>query len=149
MGWFIFDVALVGVDWGMIARKAFFDEDTTRGSGAARAGKLARAVRIIRLLRLMRLAKLRHLLFTIQSLIDSEWLTIVFAVSRNLFTILALNHYLACGWFAIGNSPTGWVTRGGDDDKEFEVQYLISLHWSMAQFTPGASPVRPYSLGER
>jgi hypothetical protein len=41
------------------------------------------------------------------------------------------------------------VTLGGYDAEEYTVQYLISLHWSMAQFTPGASPVSPHTIGER
>merc|ERR1712232_819878 len=106
---------------------------------------------MLRLLRLMRLAKLRNLLFTIQSLVDSEWLTIVFAVVKNLGFILALNHFLACLFFLIGRlgEDDGWVTVGDFEESETGIKYLVALHWSLAQFSPGASPVKPQTLGER
>jgi hypothetical protein len=160
-GWFFFDFFLIGIDWAMIVQ-AWVDGDAApEGNGsskAARAGKLARVFRIMRLLRLMRLAKLRQLLFTIQSFIDSELVTIVFAVGKNLSMILALNHYSACVWFLLSKSDPdeiGWVYGGEGStlsriiDQDYGFQYLVALHWSLAQFTPGASPIRPSTLPER
>jgi len=51
---------------------------------------------------------------------------------------------LACLWFAVGRHEAdhdGWVYRTGFDDADYSEQYLISLQWSMAQFTPGAPPM--------
>merc|ERR1719162_1424858 len=113
MNWFLFDCFLVGIDWVMVIQKLVDSEGSFEfgeNAGAARAGKLARIIRILRLLRLMRLAKLRHLLFTVQGLIDSEWMTIVFVVMKNVMSILALNHYIACLWYLVGDADrnNGW-----------------------------------------
>jgi len=150
--WFVLDLALVVFEWVFVVQMALMDSSSTLSDGAAsaRAGKFARASKILRLMRLMRLAKLRELIFGVTQLIDSEWLTIVVLVAKNLLTILALNHIVACLWYLVGSSSDdGWVRRAGLEDADVEMQYLISLQWSMAQFTPGASPVRPITIGER
>jgi len=150
-GWLTLDFLIVGIDWGIIIVNATASSEDSSGTDAARAGRMVRIARMLRLLRLMRLAKLRNLLFTIQSLVDSEWLTIVFAVVKNLGFILALNHFLACLFFLIGRlgEDDGWVTVADLEESETGVKYLVSLHWSLAQFSPGASPVKPQTLGER
>ncbi|CAK9002015.1 Hypothetical protein (Fragment) [Durusdinium trenchii] len=116
--WLIFDVLLISLDvYAYMAN--LFNPDST-AAGAARSGRIARFMRIIRLLRLVRLAKLRQLLFALQSLIDSEWVTLMLAVVRNL-------------------AADCWVPREGIQDAEMSVQYMVSIQWSLAQFTPGAS----------
>lgn len=122
---------------------------STRQAGIIRSIRVVRATRTIRIFRLMRLAKLKRLLFTIEMLIDSEWVTLFFAVLRNLFTIMILTHFVACLWFYVGTrDPDGWVARG-TDLFDYGSQYLICMHWAMAQFTPGASPVQPVNDTER
>jgi hypothetical protein len=151
-GWLIFDLFLVSVDWAMIFQR--FASGNLSGfggsTGAARAGKVARIIRILRLLRLMRLAKLRQLLYTLQGLIDSEWMTILFVVGKNLLTIVALNHYIACIWYLIGDEGRhGWVGRHNFKEEDWEVRYIMCLHWSLAQFTPGKSEIDPKTQAER
>jgi len=153
-GWFAFDAFLAGLDWVTVVHYVSTGEAHTESmmenAGAARAGRVARVMKAARLLRLMRLAKLRQLLFTLNGLIDSEWMTIFFAVVRNLLAIVTMNHYIACVWFAIGDeSSDGWVTKRGLKHADYGLQYLVALHWSLAQFTPGASPVRPDTISER
>jgi hypothetical protein len=150
--WFLFDFMLVAVDWLEIIQKATGTSSVAGGGmGAARAGRVARVMRVVRLLRLMRLAKLRRLLFEIQNLIDSEWLSVTFAVGKNLAMIVVMNHYSACGWFLVGKSagPDGWVARLEYDHKDYGVQYLESLGWSMCQFTPGSARASAVSIGEQ
>ncbi|CAK9066156.1 unnamed protein product [Durusdinium trenchii] len=143
--WLIFDVLLISLDvYAYMAN--LFNPDST-AAGAARSGRIARFMRIIRLLRLVRLAKLRQLLFALQSLIDSEWVTLMLAVVRNLAVILLSNHYIACLWFLIGTTGHDaeadcWVPREGIQDAEMSVQYMVSIQWSLAQFTPGASLIQ-------
>jgi len=151
--WFAFDFILVAFDWGEIFRKVIQggDSGASDSAGAARAGRVVRITRIVRLLRLMRLAKLRHLLFVLQSLIESEWLIVVFAVLKNMSMIIMLNHFLACAWFFVGQSSdkNGWVQRMDFDTQDYGIQYLAALHWSLAQFTPGATPLFAESVSER
>jgi hypothetical protein len=97
----------------------------------------------------MRMAKLRRMLQTLQEKIDSEFLTIVFVVARNLLLIIAINHFLACMWFLISKSSDGWLIDSPYESMDYGEQYLVCLHWSLAQFTPGASPIQPVSLVER
>ena len=79
------------------------------------------------------------------------------AVVRNLAVILLSNHYIACVWFLIGSvghddeagrrildlqrlrQAECWVNREGLGDAELSLQYLVSIQWSLAQFTPGSS----------
>jgi len=88
----------------------------------------------------------------IQALIDSEWSTVSIAVCRNLLTIVAINHTLACCWFAVGRASEGmgrtWISQSGLEDKEMFQQYLVSLHWSLAQFTPGTTQIVPETTFE-
>jgi len=146
--WFFLDLAIVSVDWLAILASFLSAADS---ASVARSAKLVRVTRIARLLRLMRLMKLRKVLFSIEGLIDSEWLTIVLAVVKNLMTILFINHLLACIWFWLGDSEgtSGWVAQAGLSDADFSKQYLVSLQWSLAQFTPGATPVQPSTTSER
>mmetsp|Transcript_140712 Transcript_140712/g.350820 ORF Transcript_140712/g.350820 Transcript_140712/m.350820 type:complete len:396 (+) Transcript_140712:3-1190(+) len=99
----------------------------------------------------MRLMKLRRLLLTLQGMVNSEWVTIVLAVVKNLITTLAVNHFLACIWFWVGKAEgaAGWVAKEGFSDADYGEQYLVSLQWSMAQFTPGSPSIEPHNLSER
>jgi len=50
----------------------------------------------------------------------------------------------------VGSMRTeGWVQESHVQEKSLDVKYLICLQWSMAQFTPGASPVQPVTPLER
>lgn len=142
------------MEWGMIIQNAADGgsmDDDAENAGAARAGKIARVFRIARFLRLMRLAKLRQLLFTLQSLIDSEWLTVVFTVTKNLIMILALNHLVACMWYGVGQSAgtKGWIAVHDLEHAPFHMLYVSSIHWSLAQFTPGPSPIHAQAFSEK
>lgn len=145
----LLDAPLMAVDWGV--RVADLLYPTADSAGVARSAKLVRVTRIARLLRLMRLMKLRKVLLTIHSLVDSEWVTIIMTVVKNLVTIVAVNHVLACIWYWIGSTggSKGWVATFDMVDAELSVKYLTSVHWSFAQFTPGASPIQPYTIPER
>jgi len=145
--WMTFDLLLISLDIYSYLSDLSSPESNGTAAGAARSGRIARFMRIIRLLRLVRLAKLRQLLFALQSLIDSEWVTLMLAVVRNLAVILLSNHYIACVWFLIGSSTQDteaecWVSREGIADEDMWMQYTVSVQWSLAQFTPGASLIQ-------
>mmetsp|Transcript_82531 Transcript_82531/g.266098 ORF Transcript_82531/g.266098 Transcript_82531/m.266098 type:complete len:928 (+) Transcript_82531:150-2933(+) len=148
--WMPLDVPLVTMDWYLIVSDLVASASVDRSVGMARSAKLARMTRVIRLLRLMRLAKLRKLLFTMQSYIESEFITVIVAVIKNLGLILAMNHMLACMWYWVGTWESGgWVVKQQLEEEDFGVQYLVALHWSLSQFTPGNSPVSAQTVSER
>merc|ERR1719353_1999329 len=65
--------------------------------------------------------------------------------------IIMMNHVLGCLWFMVGKSCSnaGWVQRMHYDEEDYGIQYLASLQWSLAQFTPGATHLQPECKGER
>jgi len=125
--WLTFDVLLISLDIYSYLSDLSSPESNGTAAGAARSG--------------------RQLLFALQSLIDSEWVTLMLAVVRNLAVILLSNHYIACVWFLIGSSAQDteaecWVSREGIADEDMWMQYTVSVQWSLAQFTPGASLIQ-------
>jgi len=148
--WLPIDVLVVGVEWVLII-VLHFGEDSNRageGAGAARMSRLSRMTRIFRIFRLMRLPKLRRLMYTAQGLIESEVFTIAFVVCKNMFLVLLVNHAIACIWFAAGENG-GWVDMYNFGDSDWDVHYLVSLQWALAQFTPGASNIQPTCVLEQ
>jgi hypothetical protein len=128
------------------------DSGGVAGSQSSKAGGVLRGLRFARMTRLLRLAKLKHLLPALVALIETEWMTIVFVVGKNLVSILVLNHYIGCLWFGLGASGhagPGWVKKYGYSDDAYGDQYLVSLEWSLSQFTPGKSHVEATTTSER
>merc|ERR1719356_571704 len=67
-----------------------------------------------------------------------------------------MNHVIACMWFLIGTktgkSGRSWILEyiGRDDDDSSTLdKYLISLHWSLTQFTPASMSVSATNEAER
>jgi len=144
--WLLPDILIVAADWFAIVKGSTDDG----ANSTVQAGKYLRVARVIRLLRLLRLAKLRHILFMLEQLIDNERITVALMVCKNLLTILVLNHWIACIWFQLGSARgDGWVHFHHLQDADLEMKYVVSLQWSMAQFTPGASPLQLVTLEER
>jgi len=151
--WFFIDLIIVTFDWFSTVLRSHLES-----FGLARVGKIARIARVTRALRLVRLLKLRQLIFSIKERINSEHFTIVLSMWQNLATLIVINHFVACSWYMLGtmNSQTDtwvthWVTHSGIDiDKvSFTTKYLISLHWSLTQFTPASMEVMPRNAEER
>lgn len=92
-----------------------------------------------------------------------------YAVSKLLFTtaniirlllgVAITNHFLACGWYAIGRLSKQVHDDEGGEGYWFEhldytnatmrLRYIVSYHWSIAQFTPCAANYHPQSFMER
>eukprot|EP00928_Gymnodinium_smaydae_P000079 TRINITY_DN10034_c0_g1_i1.p1 TRINITY_DN10034_c0_g1~~TRINITY_DN10034_c0_g1_i1.p1 ORF type:complete len:835 (+),score=129.98 TRINITY_DN10034_c0_g1_i1:333-2837(+) len=153
--WFLIDFGVVLTEWLSIILVATGTADEgselLNTAGVARTSRIARFIKMLRVLRIMRLAKLRKVLYSIQNLIDAEWFTVAFAVSKNIITLLILNHLLACAFYWVGyGSPTeGWPARYNILDTTASMKYVVALGWSMAQFTPGATHIQPGTMGER
>jgi len=67
---------------------------------------------------------------------------------------LAINHVLACAWYAIallGSTLPGdtWVQFYGFHDEPWINRYCVALHWSITQFTPSSMMVNPQNIAER
>jgi len=146
--WFILDLLIVSLDWFMVVL-ASQGENT----GFMQFGKLFRTLRILRTLRLLRLAKLKQIMDFIQDRLDSEFLTIGLNVLKLMMLIVAINHFIACFWFALGKQSVdnfdSWVTVYNFSEHPVPYQYLSSLHWSLTQFTPASMNVQPVNVNER
>jgi len=155
--WFFLDLVLIATEWTAIAlvpsaKVAEGGPSDAESAGLLRIGKLLRASRIIRSLRLLRLMKVRQLLFALQEHIDSEWMAIAFSTVFNMLALLAVNHYVACIWYFLGKSAEGsssWVDFYEVRQRDFGARYVVSLHWSLTQFTPASMHVLPRSISEQ
>eukprot|EP00928_Gymnodinium_smaydae_P035750 TRINITY_DN25101_c0_g1_i1.p1 TRINITY_DN25101_c0_g1~~TRINITY_DN25101_c0_g1_i1.p1 ORF type:complete len:720 (-),score=152.66 TRINITY_DN25101_c0_g1_i1:76-2235(-) len=155
-GWFILDIFLVAIEWGLLTDD---DEDTVDDGGVeeaiglARFGKTFRAARLFRLLRLfrvLRLMKLPLLFAKIEERIQNETAVILISIFKLTVGILIINHCFACGWFYIGSGlEFGWVTRLKFNESPWGYQYATALHWSLTQFTPASMEVFPANPVER
>mmetsp|Transcript_46367 Transcript_46367/g.100829 ORF Transcript_46367/g.100829 Transcript_46367/m.100829 type:complete len:664 (-) Transcript_46367:80-2071(-) len=151
--WFFLDLLLVATEWAAIAliKGDESGEMNADSAGLLRIGKILRAARIVRSLRLLRMMKMRQILFALQEHIDSEWMSIAFSTTSNMLTLLAVNHYVACFWFWLGKSSKGdesWVDFYAVRERDFGAKYVVSLHWSLTQFTPASMQVLPRNVKE-
>eukprot|EP00747_Dinoflagellata_sp_TGD_P008516 gnl/TRDRNA2_/TRDRNA2_118144_c1_seq1.p1 gnl/TRDRNA2_/TRDRNA2_118144_c1~~gnl/TRDRNA2_/TRDRNA2_118144_c1_seq1.p1 ORF type:complete len:436 (+),score=76.53 gnl/TRDRNA2_/TRDRNA2_118144_c1_seq1:3-1310(+) len=81
-------------------------------------------------------------------------------IAKNVFTIIFINHFIACVWWGIGidgDPEHRWVepflhlaeNSDGADSFGLGYHYLVSLHWSLTQFTPATMEVQPKNIRER
>jgi len=132
----------------------FFDiyaAHVDEGVGVARIGKFVRVARILRSLRVLRIMKLRQLAYAVVERIRSEYISIVGGLVTNIAGLMAINHFIACLWFAVGTSTgyPNWVSANNLWESDWFLQYLVSLHWALTQFTPASMFVGPKNLSER
>lgn len=156
-GSFPLDLIIVLADWGSILLKDV--------SAVAENVAVLRMFRITRFARLLRLRKLKAKMHTLEDSINSEWLLVVMSLMCKIATILMFTHYVACAWAFIGSQDIfdvpsrRWLTSlpypqydsNGVKmaDAEWAYQYLTSLHWALAQFTPGPQNIQPQNCTER
>jgi hypothetical protein len=151
---FILDLGIVLADWIPLAMGAFGmggQTDVTKNM------RLLRVFRLARFFRLLRLKKLRSIIQSMEDTIDNAYLYVTLSVMKNLFSILAVNHALACLWYWIGcleiDGSDSWV-RDEHNDVHFEsrdwlYKYVTCLLWAITQFTPGSISVYPANSVER
>lgn len=147
------DLVVVSIDWLLFAIGSI-GSSALETMGFARIGKLLRILRIFRVLRLLRLRKLRHLIHSVQDHIDSEYLSVVLNICKNMLCILTASHFVACLWFFVGSQKfpryQSWVEAYElGEGVPWEYQYVTSLHWAICQFTPGSMKVEPQNVIER
>uniref|UniRef100_A0A7S2KC66 Ion transport domain-containing protein n=1 Tax=Zooxanthella nutricula TaxID=1333877 RepID=A0A7S2KC66_9DINO len=129
------------------------DGDTARASTSSL--KMIRLARLIRLLRLMRLQQLRELSSNLANAVFSHSVLLVFTVCQWFLAIIALNHVVACAWYAIANYSSSEVTWArsvevGAVEVNSKLQcYVLALHWSLTQFGPSTQNIGPTNTQER
>mmetsp|Transcript_68994 Transcript_68994/g.128867 ORF Transcript_68994/g.128867 Transcript_68994/m.128867 type:complete len:852 (-) Transcript_68994:196-2751(-) len=147
--WFMLDIFLVSIDWLFTLPKTGVD------LGGVSFGLTFRVLRVVRVLRLLRLGKLRPLLFKFQDHISSEYVATIVSISKYITFIIAVNHFIACGWhwlakgFEDDEGTWTWLKEAGITDKSIVLRYATALHWSLTQFTPASMEVVPENIYER
>merc|ERR1712061_394186 len=98
--------------------------------------------------------KLRDVMCAIHERIRSENIAICFGVVQNLFLIVIVNHIAACIWYKIGTGSgsfyeTNWINHYSVVDRTLLDKYLLSVHWTITQFTPASMSIQPQNVMER
>jgi len=143
--WLVLDIFIVGTDWSEVALSSAGD--------AEQLMSITRAFRIARIFRLMRLLRMQEVLKTIAERVQSDILSFVLTIVRSILFVVCFSHVTACVWWGIGD-PQGedhgtWATLDRFQNTSVGMQYLVSLHWSLAQFSGGMDEVYPQSVLER
>jgi hypothetical protein len=144
--WFAFDFVVVGFDW---ATQLVTE---VRGLGFARSLKTPRMLRILfRTLRLLRVVKVVMVLEDVVQFVVSDWLSSTLGIAKLLLGMCIFNHFVACGWYAVGNAgtTTHWVDELEAQNASKFYLYIISFHWSMTQYTPAPNGYHPQNEHER
>lgn len=144
--WFFLDVFMVGTSWFEVGSQGYI---------LGRAGKSLRVLRMMRCLQILRIAKLRQRFEEFHERITSDYHHILISICKLILTIVWLNHFIACCWWALGVSSAdggrydSWTSHGKFEETSLGFQYFSSLHWSLTQFTPAAMEVSARNLPER
>lgn len=140
--WFAVDITLATVDWIIIARVTDAQLDLIR------IVRLRRSLAIVRMMGLLRILRLRT---RRKSTLASHHVSAVLSVVKFLVVLWFINHYTACGWYAVGKCglEPNWVERAFEDHHGLSYRYMTSYHWSLTQFTPASMEVVPMNAFER
>jgi len=145
--WFVPDLTIVLIDW------TFVILNLGDAAGILRIRRTARALRIIRALRLVRLIKVTEILAKLADGVNSEFILILMSIAKLVISVVILNHYIACAWYALSESSDddecSWIRRYDVVSVTNGYKYFTSLHWSMTQFMPASMEVNPCNEKER
>lgn len=149
--WFVPDVLVVVIDWLLIVMEGVDHSGNRDNPGVLRLSKSNRVLRILRLLRLMRLTKAVKLKRKLLDNLSSMWLVSSVRLWRLILYIVLMNHYVACGWYALHrvSRDAGWVRKYQIEGRGVLYEYLSSLHWSITQITPASMEINPTNEWER
>jgi len=142
--WFVLDCFIVGTDW------VEFIISQAQGTDSGGIGRIARVFRVVRCVWLLRLVRMQSVLQAITERIQSDNLTFVLNVLKLAIFLVSFSHIAACIWWGIGKRDgSTWSTSWKRDGVSIESQYLISLHWTLSQFSGGMDELRPAGPIER
>lgn len=148
--WCIVDLVVLVPDWVFTIIAS--DSSST---AVADFSKMPRVVRLARVVRLLRLVRLKRLFEQIEDALDSEYYSVLFNIFKMMLLLFTVNHVIACGWYALADanrsdaSINTWTKEWQMQDFPWEHLYLVSLHWSLTQFTPAGMDVTPTNEVER
>jgi len=150
--WFIMDAFLVASDWFLIL--LFTGSSFADVGGIVRMTKALRLARILRSFRLLRVVRILQTVDVLWDVAQSEVPALITGLTRFAFTMVFVNHFIACAWYAIGDSgrSDSWVAKFEDEfgkDASFLFRYSTAFHWSLTQFTPASMEVFPRNQLER
>eukprot|EP00928_Gymnodinium_smaydae_P021196 TRINITY_DN18250_c0_g2_i1.p1 TRINITY_DN18250_c0_g2~~TRINITY_DN18250_c0_g2_i1.p1 ORF type:complete len:745 (+),score=177.87 TRINITY_DN18250_c0_g2_i1:145-2379(+) len=141
--WFPLDLVIVSSDW----MEVILDRIGSSGN----VGNLAKSFRTARVVRLLRLVRMQEVMVQITERIQSDKLTFVLDILKSIVFVVAVSHVIGCCWWGVGTSGLGdsWVQQKGYETSALGTQYLVSLHWSLSQFTGGMDEFAPVGSIER
>jgi len=146
--WIGIDILVMSVDWMTIV-------DNAGRLGALKAAKVLRYLRILRVVRILRLHKLSAAFQKFDDYMNSAYITVGKGLVLNIFSLALMAHMTGCIWYWIGTweieGYSNWIDQYQYRAHEASWQwaYLTSLHWSVAQFSPGGVEVVPQNPWER
>mmetsp|Transcript_55020 Transcript_55020/g.128696 ORF Transcript_55020/g.128696 Transcript_55020/m.128696 type:complete len:785 (+) Transcript_55020:62-2416(+) len=150
--WFTLDAIVLVIDWIYVVGVM-----STALQRIGRLGKTTRLLRLLRTIRLVRLVKVTVHINILYDFIYSEVAVTIAKIVRFTMAVCLVNHFVACGWFAIGDAAdarqvsTTWVEdleeKHPHPSKAY--MYLTALHWSLTQFTAASMEVMPMNTAER
>ncbi|CAE7242053.1 unc-103 [Symbiodinium sp. KB8] len=154
--WCIVDVITLVPDWAFtLVRIATPNlEDASSGGLGEEGVRLLRILRLARTARLLRLLKLQKVMEKISDYLDSEVASIMANIAKMILLLLALNHLIACVWYALSIAfhdagVPAWVDSGMLTEP-WDIRYVTSFHWSITQFTPASKPqIHPANIVEQ
>lgn len=154
--WFGLDLFVCMVDWlSILLSEGVADSKASQGLLLARGGKVVRVSKFVKLLKVIRLIKVDQTLSAAWDNLHSEHMIVAMQLSRLVVCILLLAHYIACGWHGVAliggelfNHET-WLTGHGVEGADQGYLYLVSLHWTLTQFTPSTNNISCFNALER
>eukprot|EP00927_Polykrikos_kofoidii_P025368 TRINITY_DN22803_c0_g1_i1.p1 TRINITY_DN22803_c0_g1~~TRINITY_DN22803_c0_g1_i1.p1 ORF type:complete len:840 (+),score=106.36 TRINITY_DN22803_c0_g1_i1:120-2639(+) len=105
-------------------------------------------LRILQFFRLIRFYRLQSFLTQIEEMISSVRFIVHLGMLKILAGLLLCLHFVACSWYGVGDTPSGWVDLEELRDESFTHKYLVVFHWSLAQFGVGESRLVPVTDAE-
>jgi hypothetical protein len=144
--WFMLDLFIVGSDW-----LEFIISLTSGGSSDVDVSRITRIFRIVRIVRLLRLVRIQSVMQSLVERIQSDNLFFLLNVVKLALALVSFAHITACVWWGIGkrDGSDTWSQQLLKDDVDVETRYLVSLHWTLSQFSGGMEEVRPAAPIER
>jgi len=133
----------------------------TAGMAYVNEGSSVRAIRTLKLTRMLKVSRVNHTFRLLDKLylhegqsFRSSGTWIASLVARIVFFMLVANHIVACLWFwqgKYGLTDNGWTWLQETNlmSASFVLQYVTSLHWSVAQMTLGGTDTSPVNSYER
>jgi len=145
--WFLLDFVILVLDWYELRHSS----SPSHYSGLGKASRSFRMIRMVRLLRVLRINKKVEKF--VADHVQSERLSIIIEICKDMAIIVGLAHFIACFWFGItGSTDTeghGWVKEYQYSNSPLSDRYAISMHWSLSQFAGGMDEVTPTNVSER